>query len=198
MVPLVDEMTFHVTTVDLSNDERVCSTELLNSKSDWCLVDENLLVPGMSPIVSVRVTYVPTYLPIIPDKDEAMDDALVVVGLHVGQLWFRTEPEDALPVMIDEYSLMCDCVGPDVVPANQDFVSADVCGDDRFSPGVRNDVSLHWRMDIDFQEMVNWECQFNGEDRVLAGGVFCAALYICGVCRSFRTETARSVIGNRI
>ena len=71
--------------------------------------------------------------------------------------------------MLDEHSLMCDFVWPDVVPANQDFVSADVCGDDRFSPGVRNDVSLHWRMDIDSHEMVNWECQFNGEDRALAG-----------------------------
>ena len=101
--------------------------------------------------------------------DEAVDDALDVVDLHVGQLWFRTEPEDALPVMLDEHSLMCDFVWSDVVPANQDFVSADVCGDDRFSPGVNNDVSLHWQMDIDFRVMVNWECQFNGEDRALAG-----------------------------
>ena len=80
--------------------------------------------------------------------DQAVDDALDVVGLHVGQLWFRTEPEDALPVMLDEHSLMCNFVWPDVVPANQDFVSTDVCGDDRFSPGVRNDVSLDWRIYI--------------------------------------------------
>ena len=33
--------------------------------------------------------------------DEAVYDALDVVGLHVGQLWFRTEPVDALPVMLD-------------------------------------------------------------------------------------------------
>ena len=82
--------------------------------------------------------------------DEAVNDALDVV------------------VMLDEHSLMCDFVWSDVVPVNQDFVSADVCGDDRFSPGVRNDVSLHWQMDIDFCEMVNWECQFNGEDMTLA------------------------------
>ena len=30
-----------------------------------------------------------------------MDDALDVVGLHVGRLWFRTEPEDALPDMLE-------------------------------------------------------------------------------------------------
>ena len=30
---------------------------------------------------------------------------------------------------------MCDFVWPDVVLVNQDFVSTDVCGDDRFSPG---------------------------------------------------------------
>ena len=60
--------------------------------------------------------------------DEAVDDALDVVGLHVGQLWFRMESEGALPVMLDEHSLMCDFVWPDEVPANQDFGSADVCG----------------------------------------------------------------------
>ena len=98
-----------------------------------------------------------------------MDDALDVVGLHVGQLSFRTEPEDALPVMLDEHSLMCDFVWPDVIPANQDFVSTDVCGDDRFSPGVRNDVSLDWWIDLDSHGMVNWEFQLNGEDRALAG-----------------------------
>ena len=67
--------------------------------------------------------------------NETVDNALDVVGLHVGQLWFRTDPEDALPVMLDEHSLMCDLVRLDVVPVIQDFVSTDVCGDDRFSPG---------------------------------------------------------------
>ena len=66
--------------------------------------------------------------------DEAVDDALNVVGLHFGQLWFRTEPEDVLLVMLDEHSLMCDFVWPDVIPANQDFVATMVCRDDRFSP----------------------------------------------------------------
>ena len=57
--------------------------------------------------------------------------------------------------MLDEHSLMCDFVWPDVVPANQDFVSTVVCGDDRFSPGVRNYVSLDWRIDLDSHGMVN-------------------------------------------
>ena len=38
--------------------------------------------------------------------DEAVDYALDVVGLRVRQLWFRTDPEDAVPVMLDEHSLM--------------------------------------------------------------------------------------------
>ena len=55
--------------------------------------------------------------------DDAVDYALDMVGLRVRQLWFRMDPEDAVPVMLDEHSLM------------YDFVSTDVCGDDRFSPG---------------------------------------------------------------
>ena len=101
--------------------------------------------------------------------DEAVDDALEVVGLHVGQWWFRMEPEDASPVMLDENSLICDFVWPDDVPVNQDFVSTDHCGDDRFSPGVRKDVSLDWQIDLYSHGMVNWECQLNGEYRDLAG-----------------------------
>ena len=59
-----------------------------------------------------------------------MEYALDVVGLRVGQLWFQTDSEDAVPVMLDEHSLMYDFVWPDVIPVNQDFVSTDVCGDD--------------------------------------------------------------------
>ena len=126
--------------------------------------------------------------------DEAVDDALDVVGLHVGQLWFRTELEDVLPAMLDEQSLMCDFVWPDVIPANQDFVATLVCGDDRFSPGVRNDVSMNWRIDFDSHEIVDWECQFNYEYRTLpehlTGRVFCVVLHAFRVCRSLRIETA--------
>ena len=58
--------------------------------------------------------------------DEVVDNTLDVVGLHVGQLWFRTDPEDALPVMLDEHSLLCVLVWLDVVPVIQDCVSTDV------------------------------------------------------------------------
>ena len=79
---------------------------------------------------------------------------------------------------------MCDFVWPDVVLVNQDFVSTDVCGDDRFSPGVRNNVSLDWRIDLDSHGMVNWECQLNGEYRVLARAsdwrsVLCCVMLCC-------------------
>ena len=43
---------------------------------------------------------------------EAVDYALDVVGLHVGQLWFRTDLEDVSPMMTDEDSVMCDLVRP--------------------------------------------------------------------------------------
>ena len=120
--------------------------------------------------------------------DEAVDNALDVVGFHVGQ--FRTDPEDALPVMLDEHSLMCDIVCPDVVPVNRDFVSTDVCEDDRFSSGVRNDVSLDWRIDLDSHGMVNWECQLKVRIGFLlerlTGGELYVVLHLCCVCRSFR------------
>ena len=116
--------------------------------------------------------------------DEALDDALDVVGLHVGQLWFQTELEDVLPVMLDEHSLMCDFVWPDVVPANQDFVATMVCGDDRLSPGVRNDVSMDWRIDLDSHGMVNWEYQLNGEDRAFAGASDWKSVLRCVACLS--------------
>ena len=53
--------------------------------------------------------------------DEAVDNALDVVGLHVGQLWFRTDSEDVLPLMIDEHSMIGDFVRPDSVPVVQAY-----------------------------------------------------------------------------
>ena len=49
------------------------------------------------------------------------------------------------------------------------MTSSNVCGDDRFSPGVSKYVSLDWQIDLDSHGMVHWECQFNGEAMVLAG-----------------------------
>ena len=81
--------------------------------------------------------------------DEAVDDALDMVGLHVGQLCFRTDSEDALQGLLEERSVRNCLVRPDTVLVNQDFVSTDNRGDDRFSPGVRNHFSLDWQVDLD-------------------------------------------------
>ena len=125
--------------------------------------------------------------------DEAVDNALDVVGLHVGQWWFQTDPEDVLPVMLDEHSTLCDLVRPDSIPVNQDFVSTDVCGDARFSPGVRDDVSLDWQIDLDSHGTENWECRLDGGDGVLAG-VFYVGLHLCRVRRGFRIWIARTCV----
>ena len=55
--------------------------------------------------------------------DEAMDNALDAIGLHVGQLWFRTDSQGVLPLMIDEHSMVCDFVWPDAVPVVQACMS---------------------------------------------------------------------------
>ena len=150
MVLLLDEMSLCVATVDLRNAGSDRPMALLNSELDGCVVEESVLVlvaAEATPLAVVgTVTARASVLPYVGSKlpadsdgaavvctallDAVVDDALDVVGLHVGQLWFRTEPEDVLPVMLDEHSLMCVLVWPDVIPANQDFMSADVCGDD--------------------------------------------------------------------
>ena len=63
-----------------------------------------------------------------------------------------------LPMMIDEHSMMCDLVRPDSVPVDRDFVSTDVCGDDRFSPGVTESATLNRQTDLDSHGEVLWEC----------------------------------------
>ena len=44
--------------------------------------------------------------------DEAVDDALDVVCLCVGQLWFQTDSGVVLPLIVDEQSMICDLVRP--------------------------------------------------------------------------------------
>ena len=100
--------------------------------------------------------------------DEALDNALDVVGLHVGQLWFRTDSEDILPLMIDEHSVIGDFVRPDSVPVVQAYMSTDVCGDDRFSPGVTDRTSLDRQTDLDSHGEVLWECLSVSEDSYVA------------------------------
>ena len=101
--------------------------------------------------------------------DEAVDDALDMVGLHVGQSCFRTDSEDALPGLLEERSVRNCLVRPDTVLLNQDFVSTDNRGDDRFSPGVRNHFSLDWQVDLDSHWMVYGEGRWNGENGYRAG-----------------------------
>ena len=58
-------------------------------------------------------------------------------------------PEGVLPLMINEHSMIGDFVRPDSVPVVQAYMSADVGGDDRFSPGVTDCASLDRLNDLD-------------------------------------------------
>ena len=78
VVPLVDEMTLCVATVGLSNDASDRPSELLNSESDGCFVDESMLVLEMSPVVSARGTAVPTI-------SEVFSSAVLAGGLLLRQ-----------------------------------------------------------------------------------------------------------------
>ena len=111
--------------------------------------------------------------------DEAVDDALDMVGLHVGQSHFRTDSEDALPGLLEERCLRNCLVWPDTVLVNQDFVSTNNRGDDRFSPGVRNHVSLDWQVDLDSHWMGYGECRWNGDNGYRAGAPDWRSILCC-------------------
>ena len=96
--------------------------------------------------------------------DAAVDDSLDMVGLHAGESCFRTDSEDALPGLLEERSLRNCLVRLYTVLVNQDFVSTNNRGDDRFSPGVRNHVSLDWQVDLDSHWMVYGNGRWNGEN----------------------------------
>ena len=81
-----------------------------------------------------------------------------MVGLHVRQLLFQTDLEGVLPLMIDEHSMVCDFVRPDSVPVVQAYMSTDVCGDDRFSPGVTDYTSLGRQNELDSHGEEPWKC----------------------------------------
>ena len=107
--------------------------------------------------------------------DEAVDDALHVVGLSVGQSCLRTDSEDALPVFIEERSVMSCLVWPD----------ADICGDDRFSPGVHNRILLDCQADLDYLWMVYWEGR-RGIEIGSRTGVSAWRRVLCGAARLSR------------
>ena len=89
--------------------------------------------------------------------DEAVESALDVVGLNVGQSWFRTDSEDIFPLMVDEHIMLCKL-----------DVSTDVRGDDRFSPGVTGCVSLDRQSDLDSHGEEHWERLFFGGNSSVA------------------------------
>ena len=117
--------------------------------------------------------------------DEAVDDALDVVGLSVGQSCLRTDSEDALPVFIEERSVMRCLVRSDAVLISQNFWSANICGDDRFSPGVRNRISLDYQVDLVSLWMVYWEGR-RGVETGSHTGVSAWRSVLCGAARLSR------------
>ena len=91
------------------------------------------------------------------------------VGCSVGQSCFRMDSEDTLPALQDVY---------------------DDCGDDRFSPGISDRMSLNCHVDLD---SLGWYIgRINGPLRpgrvleYLPGGAYYVVLLVCRVCRSFR------------
>ena len=92
--------------------------------------------------------------------DEVMDDALDEVGLSVGQSCVQTDSEDALQ---DEGRVMSFLVWSAAVLISQFFLLYDDCGDDRFSPGMSDRVSLNCHVDLDSLWMVSWDDRRNVE-----------------------------------
>ena len=61
-------------------------------------------------------------------------------------------------MMMDEHSVICDLVRPDSVPVDRDSVLTDVCGDDRFSPGVTECATVYRHAGLDSHGEVLCEC----------------------------------------
>ena len=68
--------------------------------------------------------------------DEAVENALEVASLDVGQSRFQTYSEVRLPLLVDGHSMWGDSVRPDTDRVIQVHMSTDVRGDDRFSPQI--------------------------------------------------------------
>ena len=58
-------------------------------------------------------------------------------------------------------------------------MSANICGDDRFSPEVRINVSLDWQVDLDSRRTVYWEGRWNGKDGHRAGASAWSSVLCC-------------------
>ena len=83
------------------------------------------------------------------------------VGGSVGQSCFRMNSEETLPVSQDAY---------------------DDCGDDRFSPGISDRMSLNCHVDINSLWMVHWEDRRTVETGSSAG-VSAWRSALCGIAR---------------
>ena len=105
--------------------------------------------------VTARVSVLPMLE--LPTVYEVGNGALDEVGLSAGQSCFRMDSEDTLPALQDERSVMSFLVRPAAVLISQFFLSYDDCGDDQFSPGICDRVSLNCHVDLDSLWMVHWE-----------------------------------------
>ena len=143
---------------------------------DWSfrnltVMNEIVLVPQMSPVISARGAAVPTFLPTMSEMFSSAVLAgggvvaeaapLAVVGAVTARVSVLREVgsyadvDDTLDMVGLHVGQSCfrpdsedsvrNClIRPDTVLVNQDFVSTDNRGDDQFSPGVRIHVSLDW------------------------------------------------------
>ena len=67
---------------------------------------------------------------------------------------------------------------------NRDFVLTNNRGDDRFSPGVKNQVSLDWQVDLDSHWMAYVEGRWHGENGYRAGTSDWRSVLCCVACLS--------------
>ena len=84
-----------------------------------------------------------------------------------------------MPGLLEECSVRNCLVRPDTVLVNQDFVSTNNRGNDRFSPGVRNYVSLDWQVYLDSHWMVYEQGRRNGENGYRAGASHWRSILCC-------------------
>ena len=104
-----------------------------------------------------RVSVLPDVGSELPTVYEVGNGALDEVGSCAGQSCFQMDSADTLPALQDERSVMSFLVRPAAVLISQFFLSYDDCGDDRFSPGISDRVSLNCHVDLDSLWMVHRE-----------------------------------------
>ena len=88
MVPLAEEMILRIVTVGMSDNGSDCPAELLNSESDCRFMDDGVLVPERSPVVSATGAAMPTSLPTISE----VFSSAVLAGGGGGGLLLRQPP----------------------------------------------------------------------------------------------------------